>query len=118
MAAALLRTAKHASLVPHSPPSRLSSAKDVCGRRAASRRTAPIPTTDCLPSSPQGGATGPSVPGPAGSGTASSLQLSPCCTLHHGDSSPLATPSHSLLDSPLYPGLTATDLPPATEHLH
>src|SRR4029434_3638363 len=68
----------NASLVPHSPPSMLSSARDVCGRRAASRRTAPIPTTDCLPSSPQGGATGPSVPGPAGSGTASSLRLSPC----------------------------------------
>src|SRR4029434_566722 len=57
-------------------------------KRAASRRTAPIPTTDCLPSSPQGGATGSSVPGPAGSGTASSLRLSPCCTLHHGDSPP------------------------------
>src|SRR4029434_10602553 len=70
----------------------LSRARDVCGRRAASRRTAPIPTTDCLPSSPQGGATGPSVPGPAGSGTASSLRLSPCCTLHHGDSPPWLPP--------------------------
>ena len=73
----LQRVVKTAQLVPHSPPSRLSSAKDVCGKRAA-RRTAPIPTTDCLPSSPQGGATGSSVPGPAGSGTASSLRLSPC----------------------------------------
>src|SRR4029434_2454422 len=36
-------------MVPHSPPLRLSSARDVCGRRAASRRTAPIPPTDCFP---------------------------------------------------------------------
>src|SRR4029434_6870443 len=92
VAAALVGTAKpargylklpNASLAPHSPPSMLSSARDVCGRRAASRRTDPIPTTDCLPSSPQAGATGPSVPGPAGSRTASSLRLSPCSHLHH-----------------------------------
>ena len=57
---ALLRTKKHSrgwsklpngSLVPHSPPLRLQcSTKDVCRERAASSRTAPIPTTDCLPS--------------------------------------------------------------------
>src|SRR4029434_8656505 len=38
----------------------------------------------------------------------------PCTTVM----APLVTPSHTFLYSPLYPGLTATHLPPATENLH
>ena len=123
MAAALSRTVNNcrgwwklpnASPVPHSPPLRLSRARDVCGGHAASKRTALTPATDCLPSSPLGGATGCSVPRPAGSGTASSLRLSLYWTLP-------PTPTHispSDCTFPLNPGLTATHPPPATEHLH
>lgn len=42
-------------------------------------------TSDCLPSFPLGGATGISVLGKTGLGTASSPQLSPRPTLHLGD---------------------------------
>src|SRR4029434_7975657 len=59
-------------------PLRLSRASDVCAGHAASSRTAHTPATDCWPPSPLGGATGSSVPGPAGSGTASSRR---CVTL-------------------------------------
>ena len=123
MAAALLRTGKHcrglwklpnASPVPHSPPVRLSRARDVCGGRSASSRTAHTPATDF---STLGGATGSSVPGPAGSGTASSLRLSPCWTLHHGDSHTHTPPPVTVLP-PSTLAWTATHPPPANEHLH
>src|SRR4029434_7663323 len=98
----------------------LSSARDVCGRRAASRRTAPIPTTDCLPSSPQGGATGPSVPGPAGSD-----QFLPCgCHPVELCTTVIVPPGYplTLIQVPiLLPSTlacTATHPPSATEHLH
>src|SRR4029434_7033531 len=79
--------------IPHSPPSRLSSTEDVCGGRAASPSTAPTPT----------------VPGLAGSGTASFLGLSPCCTLHLPPPPP-CTPHTPPPPPP--PQLTPTPPPP------
>lgn len=70
------------------------------------------PARDCLPSSPLGGAIGVSVPGQAGSGTASSLQLSPCWSLHYSNS-----PNHPF-PHPLWKhthGHLPTHLPPVTE---
>src|SRR4029434_7657382 len=83
----------------------LSSARRVCGRREASRRTAPIPPTDCLPSSPQGGATGPSVPDQQ-----AQEQLLPCrCHPVELCTTVIVPPGYPLTLLPVFPSLPSPD---------
>src|SRR4029434_2709533 len=83
----------------------LSSARDVCGRRAASRRKAPILTTDCLPSSPQGGATGPTFPDQQ-----AQEQLLPCgCHPVELCTTVIVPPGYPLTLLPVFPSLPWLD---------